>query len=64
MSPDLEATLSWVEERLKMGDVPRIIDIVAYAKENGLKVSRKEITANIQLNPTYLFNMDFFGQMF
>ena len=58
MSPDLEATLSWVEERLKMGDVPRIIDIVAYAKENGLKVSRKEISANIQLNPTYMFNME------
>lgn len=58
MSSDLELILSWVGERLQMGDVPRIIDIITYAKENGLKVKRKDVVAQIQLNPTYMFNME------
>lgn len=58
MSPDLEATLLWLQERLQMGDVPRIIDIVAYTQDNNLKVKRKEIVEQIQLNPTYMFNME------
>ena len=58
MSPDLELALSWVQQRLQMGDVPRIVDIVAYARENNLKVKRKELVEQIQLNPTYMFNME------
>ena len=33
MSPDLEEVMAWVGERLQMGDVPRVVDIVAFAKE-------------------------------
>jgi hypothetical protein len=49
---------TWLEERLRLGDVPRIVDIVRYAKENKIKVTRKAVVAALQLHPTYTFNMD------
>jgi hypothetical protein len=58
MSPDLEEVMAWVGERLQMGDVPRVVDIVAFAKEKHLKVNRKEIVGQLQLNPTFMFNME------
>ncbi len=58
LPPDLEETMNWVSERLQLGDVPRIIDIVAFAKEKQLKVKRKEIVEQLQLNPTYMFNLE------
>ena len=36
---------TWLEERLRLGDVPRIVDIVRYAKENKIKVTRKAVVA-------------------
>ena len=58
MSPDLELVMTWFQERLQMGDIPRIIDVVTFAKENKLKVKRKEIVEQIQLHPTYMWNME------
>lgn len=49
---------TWLEERLRLGDVPRVIDVVSYAKENNLKTSRKDIVRALQLHSTYMFNMD------
>ena len=49
---------TWLEERLRLGDVPRIVDIVRYAKENKIKVARKVIVEALKLHPTYSFNMD------
>ena len=49
---------TWLEERLRLGDVPRIVDIVRYAKENKIKVTRKAVVAALQLHPNYTFNMD------
>lgn len=58
MSADLEEVMAWVGGRLQMGDVPRIVDIVAFAKEQKLKVKRKEIVEQLQLNPTFMFNLE------
>ena len=58
MSSDLELVMTWFQERLQMGDIPRIIDVVTFAKENKLKVKRKEIVEQIQLHPTYMWNME------
>ena len=58
MSPDLELAMSWVQQRLQMGDAPRIVDIVAYVQENKLKVKRKEIVEQLQLDPTFMFNLE------
>jgi hypothetical protein len=55
---ELESVIDWLEERLRLGDVPRISDIVGYAKEKNYKLKRKTIVERVQLHPTYMFNMD------
>ena len=55
---ELESLLDWLEERLRLGDVPRLSDIFQYAKEKNYKLKRKEIVERVQLHPTYMFNMD------
>ena len=55
---ELEAVVEWLEERLRVGDVPRISDIVRYAQEKKYKLKRKAIVERVQLHPTYMFNMD------
>ena len=58
MESALDRVMVWLEERLRLGDAPRIADLVSYAKENKLKVSRKAIVQRLQLHPGYMFNMD------
>ena len=55
---ELESVIDWLEERLRLGDVPRIADIIGYAKEKNYKLKRKTIVERVQLHPTYMFNMD------
>ena len=53
-----EALLSeWVGERLRLGDVPRVTDMVRYAKLAGMGLNRKDIQRVLQQNPVYMFNM-------
>jgi hypothetical protein len=58
MSPDLEKVTAWVGGCLHIGNVTLIVDIVAFAKEQKLKVKRKEIVERVQLNHTFLFNLE------
>ena len=58
MSPDLKVVMEWVEKRLQMGDVPRIIDAISYAKSNNLKVKRKDIVGQLELNLSFMFNLE------
>ena len=53
----LEAVTLWLSEKLRVGLVPRVSDIWDMVKREGLAVSRKEITALLQKDPVYLFNM-------
>ena len=46
-----------MSEKLRVGLVPRVSDIWDMVKREGLAVSRKEITALLQKDPVYLFNM-------
>ena len=53
----LEAISLWLSEKLRVGNVPRISDIVDLVKREGLKVSRKNIVGLLQKDPVYAFNM-------
>ena len=53
----LEAISLWLSEKLRVGNVPRISDIVDLVKREGLKVSRKNIVDLLQKDPVYAFNM-------
>ena len=53
----LEAVTLWLSERLRVGQVPRISDILDRVKREGWKVSRKEVVGLLQQDPIYLFNM-------
>jgi hypothetical protein len=54
----LENLMAWVDERLRLGDVPRVSDIVEHAhrvlKYDNLKKS--EILKAVRLSPTFLMN--------
>ena len=53
----LEAISLWLSEKLRVGNVPRISDIVDLVKREGLKVSRKNFVELLQKDPVYAFNM-------
>lgn len=53
-----EALLSeWIGERLRLGDVPRVADMLRYAKSTGMGLNRKQVTRLLQQNPVYMFNL-------
>jgi hypothetical protein len=53
-----EALLSeWIGERLRLGDVPRVADMLRYAKSTGMGLNRKQVTKLLQQNPVYMFNL-------
>ena len=53
-----QALLSeWVGERLRLGDVPRVTDMLRYSKALSMGLSRKQITSILQQNPVYMFNL-------
>ena len=53
----LEAVTLWLSEMLRVGQVPRISDILDRVKREGWKLSRKEVVGLLQKDPIYLFNM-------
>ena len=53
-----DQVLAWVDTRLRLGDIPRMADMLQYAKQEKLSVSRKELKALLQVHPTYAFNLD------
>ena len=53
----LEAISLWLNEKLRVGNVPRISDILDMVKREGYKVSRKDIVKLLQKDPVYAFNM-------
>ena len=54
----MEKVLGWVTERLHLGDVPRVTDVVDYAHNTlGLKfLTRKMIAEALRLHPAYEIN--------
>jgi hypothetical protein len=57
MASSKELLSVWLEERLRVGQVPRLSDLCDMAKREGLKLSRKDIRKQLQLNPVYMFNL-------
>lgn len=54
----LETLLTWVRERVRLGDPPRVGDMLEYAKAERLgKISRKELNDALLVNPVYMFNL-------
>ena len=53
----LEAISLWLNEKLRVGNVPRISDILDMVKREGYKVSRKNIVSLLRKDPIYAFNM-------
>ena len=48
----------WIDERLRLGQVPRVQDVLAYAREAGLpRVKRKDVAQVVRLHPVYASNM-------
>ena len=58
MDSHWDLLLDWIQERLRLGDVPRVVDIVRYAKQQSLPLSKKKIVDRLQLHPAYTFNME------
>ncbi len=56
MASSKELLSVWLEERLRVGQVPRLSDLCDMAKREGLKLSRKDIRKQLQLNPVYMFS--------
>ena len=57
MASSKELLSVWLDERLRVGQVPRLSDMYSMAQQEGLKISRKEIRKQMELNPVYLFNL-------
>lgn len=47
----------WLSERLRYGDVPRLVDVADYANETKLQLSKKQIRHVMLLHPGYKMNM-------
>ena len=55
----LSALLAWLEERLRLGDVPRLCDLTQYARDQGwTTLSTKLISAQLKLHPAYALNIN------
>ena len=54
----LESLLSWVQERIRAGDPPRVGDMLEHAKRERLgKISVKKLNEALQVDPVYMFNL-------
>ena len=47
----------WLEDKLRLGHVPRLSDMVDHVRREGLKLKRSELLKMLQTNPAYMFNM-------
>ena len=57
-SEQLTALMAWLEDRLRMGDVPRLCDLKQYARDQGWHLSSKLVSAQLQLHPAYALNIN------
>ena len=55
---ELQEVMDWVTSRLRYNDVPRVSDVVTYAKEKMLfkNLTKNDIAAALRLHPAYVFN--------
>ena len=54
---NLKALSLWIEEKLRLGHVPRIGDMIEMSKRDGFSLKRSDILKMLQKNPVYMFNM-------
>ena len=47
----------WLEDKLRLGHVPRLSDMADHVRREGLKLKRSELLKMLQKNPVYMFNM-------
>jgi hypothetical protein len=57
LNTGVEALSLWVEEKLRLGQVPRISDMIEMSKRDGFSVKRSDLLKMLQENPVYMFNM-------
>ena len=57
MASGKELLSVWLDERLRVGQVPRLSDLHDMAKREGLKLTRKDIRKQLELHPVYMFNL-------
>ena len=49
--------MEWVNQRVSMGDLPRISDIMEEARKRGMKLKRSKVAQHLRLHPIYSENM-------
>lgn len=52
-----QTLFDWLSERLRYSDVPRLVDIIDYAKLKGLDLGRKQVRQVLLVHPGYKMNM-------
>lgn len=57
LAPNLEALNVWLEEKLRVGQVPRVSDLLEASKRGGWSLGRSALIKQLQSNPVYMFNM-------
>ena len=57
LNTGVQALSLWVEEKLRLGHVPRISDMIEMSKRDGFSVKRSDLLKMLQENPVYMFNM-------
>lgn len=57
VAANLDRVMEWVSQRLTLGDAPRVIDMLEFAKRENLRVTRKQLNERLQQDPTYMFNL-------
>ena len=57
MASSKELLAVWLDERLRVGSVPRLSDLYSMAQREGLRLTRKDIRKQLELNPVYTFNL-------
>ena len=57
MASGKELLSVWLDERLRVGSVPRLSDLYSMSQREGLKLTRKDIRKQLELNPVYTFNL-------
>ena len=55
--PNLAALDLWLEDKLRLGRVPRLVDILEISKSKGWSVGRSALVGHLQTNPAYMFNL-------
>jgi len=51
------ALVSWLDERVRFNDVPRMTDIMSYARVSGLALTKKEVRGVLLEHPQFKMNL-------